>query len=57
MKKRNVKSLIWGVILIAVLLFASHLEYKLVQEEIAAKELLKEAEIERVFNEYHDNNN
>lgn len=55
--KKKYKNIIWGAILIAVLLFASHLEYKLIQEEIAAKELIKEAEIERVFNEYHDNNN
>lgn len=55
MKRSTIKNIAWGLLLIVVLLIASHLEYEQIQEDIAAEELLKEAEAERQFYEYHEN--
>lgn len=54
MKRSTIKNIAWGLLLIVVLLIASHLEYEQIQEDIAAEELLKEAEAERQFYEYHE---
>lgn len=53
MKTRTIKNLLWGLVLMAVLLLASHLEYKWMLEEIAAEEAVREDEAEMRFIEHH----
>jgi hypothetical protein len=54
--KKTLRFLFWVAVIVATLLVSSHFDYEMIQEDIEAQEAIKEAEMERLFLEYHDIN-
>lgn len=52
-REAKVKNVLWAILFVLVLLVASHLEYKQIQEEDEALKQNREIELEEQFYEYH----
>lgn len=55
MERKTIKNLLWGVLLVIILLIASHYDHESQKEDRQASEDIREANADQTFYEYHNN--
>jgi len=53
MKRATIKNLLWGLLLIIILIIASHYDYKYMIEDEQVHEAIMEENANEAFNEIH----